>query len=399
MDRSDEFLRVAEIFVPEAQAKDVDHILTLGPRKPARLSEFLQTVLITYSVILENEELVKRMTRLSSMKEFSGDPTMNMQELSVQFEMKIKYIQGSLQKLKTMTDKSKVSGQDGHHRQLVTQYLGKIISNHVQSFKLALKEHAKNVDERNKRVQKYGNISSASQSSLLADATQTSKYAMFSQIGLQDSAPLVHIEKNQALRNRRPGHPGAVNSHGAEVANSTSSSAAVDAAQSSATDDGDKGKGGRYQPPRSSLFHQHVTNRNAPPAGGVPYPRYPGQGAPMAAAAPPSSSSAWFGGGAQQQQQQAPKPVTTESRFRHAERVESSIREMGQLFTQMASLIAEQSEVITRIEDDVEIGHQNTVEGYASLQQAYDITKGNRGMILKIFLILIFCIFLFLVWT
>ncbi len=72
---------------------------------------------------------------------------------------------------------------------------------------------------------------------------------------------------------------------------------------------------------------------------------------------------------------------------------------MGQLFTQMASLVAEQSEVITRIEDDVEVGLQNTIEGNKHVEDVYNITKGNRGMILKIFGLLIFFIFLFLVWT
>jgi syntaxin 5 len=72
---------------------------------------------------------------------------------------------------------------------------------------------------------------------------------------------------------------------------------------------------------------------------------------------------------------------------------------MGQLFTQMASLVAEQSEVITRIEDDVEVGLQNTIEGHKHIEDVYNITKGNRGMILKIFGLLIFFIFLFLVWT
>lgn len=380
MDRSDEFLRVAEIFIPEAQVKDIDSILALGSRKNVRLSDFLQTVLVTYSVILENEDLVKRMTRLASMKEFSNDPTMNMQELSVQFEMKIKYIQGSLQRLKQLTEKVSNISQDHQHRQLIVQYLSKIISNHVQGFKLALKEHAKHVEERNKRVQKYGNISSASQSSLLADTSHTGKYAMFSNVGLNDSSPLVHIEKNHALRNRRGG-PSIVSGSHSDMSDREGNSMINNNQEDN--NDKDKGKSAfmKYEPPRSSLFHQHVSSRSAGTSSGK------------------HSYSHQHQSPYQQQQVQAPKPISTETRFRHAERIESSIREMGQLFTQMASLIAEQSEVITRIEDDVEIGHQNTVDGYSSLQQAYDITKGNRSMIIKIFLILIFCIFLFLVWT
>ena len=72
---------------------------------------------------------------------------------------------------------------------------------------------------------------------------------------------------------------------------------------------------------------------------------------------------------------------------------------MGQLFSQMATLVSEQSEVIMRIEDDVESGLQETVEAQGHMQNVYDITKGNRGLILKIFAVLVGFIFLFLVWT
>jgi syntaxin 5 len=72
---------------------------------------------------------------------------------------------------------------------------------------------------------------------------------------------------------------------------------------------------------------------------------------------------------------------------------------MGHLFSQMASMIAEQSEVILRIEDDVEVGLAHTIEGHKHLEDVYAMTKGNRSIIIKIFLILIFFIFLFLVWT
>ena len=72
---------------------------------------------------------------------------------------------------------------------------------------------------------------------------------------------------------------------------------------------------------------------------------------------------------------------------------------MGQLFSQMATLVLEQSETLARIEDDVEIGLSDTKEAHASMEDLYAITKGNRSMIIKIFLLLIFFIFLFLVWT
>jgi syntaxin 5 len=84
---------------------------------------------------------------------------------------------------------------------------------------------------------------------------------------------------------------------------------------------------------------------------------------------------------------------------RNAERVESSIMKLGSLFSQMATMVAEQSETITRVEDDVEAGLMDTIEASKSMQDFYDVTKGNRGLILKVFALLIFFIFLFLWWT
>lgn len=72
---------------------------------------------------------------------------------------------------------------------------------------------------------------------------------------------------------------------------------------------------------------------------------------------------------------------------------------MGELFSQMASMISEQNEVISRIEDDVESGYENTKQGHEHITRVYEITKSNRSMILKIFGLLLFFILLFLYWT
>ena len=72
---------------------------------------------------------------------------------------------------------------------------------------------------------------------------------------------------------------------------------------------------------------------------------------------------------------------------------------MGQLFSNLATLVMEQSESIARIEDDVEDGLQNVTEAHKSMLSFNEITKGNRGMIIKVFGLLILFIFLFLVWT
>jgi t-SNARE complex subunit (syntaxin) len=65
----------------------------------------------------------------------------------------------------------------------------------------------------------------------------------------------------------------------------------------------------------------------------------------------------------------------------------------------MTNLVMAQSETISRIEDDVEDSLQNVAQAHESMQSFAEVTKGNRGMILKVFGLLIFFIFVFLVWT
>ena len=72
---------------------------------------------------------------------------------------------------------------------------------------------------------------------------------------------------------------------------------------------------------------------------------------------------------------------------------------MGELFINMSNLVLKQSETIKNIEDDIEIGLQETIKGFEHINTFYRITKGNRSMIFKIFALLLFFILLFLVWT
>lgn len=71
---------------------------------------------------------------------------------------------------------------------------------------------------------------------------------------------------------------------------------------------------------------------------------------------------------------------------------------MGKLFSEMASLVLEQGETLGRVEDDVEAGLEDTKHAHRSIGETYEMTRGNRAMIVKIFLLLVFFAVLFLVW-
>ena len=72
---------------------------------------------------------------------------------------------------------------------------------------------------------------------------------------------------------------------------------------------------------------------------------------------------------------------------------------MGQLFTQMSSLVLEQGETLQRIEDDVEGGLVDTEDGYKNMVDYQNITKGNRALVVKVFAVLVFMVVLFMYLT
>ncbi|KAL7437407.1 hypothetical protein ACHAXM_005639 [Skeletonema potamos] len=94
----------------------------------------------------------------------------------------------------------------------------------------------------------------------------------------------------------------------------------------------------------------------------------------------------------QQQIQERRQNRAAQSRLASARLAEKSIAELGVMFTKMSTLISQQGEVLERIEDDVEAAGADIDAGHDELVKVYGMTKGNRGLILKVFGILIFLI-------
>ncbi|KAL7549072.1 hypothetical protein ACHAWF_012342 [Thalassiosira exigua] len=80
------------------------------------------------------------------------------------------------------------------------------------------------------------------------------------------------------------------------------------------------------------------------------------------------------------------------ARAHQARLAERSVAELGVMFAKMSSLISQQGEVLERIEDDVEAAGGDVDAGHDELAKVYGMTRGNRGLILKVFGILIFLI-------
>ena len=96
----------------------------------------------------------------------------------------------------------------------------------------------------------------------------------------------------------------------------------------------------------------------------------------------------------QQQQELEQRQIQrqTAQRAREARQAERQIGELGQLFGKMSTLIATQGEVVEQIEEDVEAAHVDIVAGEKELSKLYQLKKGNRPLIIKVYAILIFLI-------
>jgi syntaxin 5 len=78
-----------------------------------------------------------------------------------------------------------------------------------------------------------------------------------------------------------------------------------------------------------------------------------------------------------------------------ARQVESTIVELGTMFSQMAALVAEQGDVLARIDADVDVTSSNVLKAQGELGKLYERVSTHRGFILRLFGVLALIIVLF----
>jgi t-SNARE complex subunit (syntaxin) len=298
----------------------------------------------------------------TTRKEFSNDPTAAMSNITESFQTRIAASQADMISLKRTIDENRsANGQQQQHYKLISEALQKKLSGHVSDFQSSIKLHMSHVNQRQARVMKYGQTQTISVEGPLAsvptggikgretEAVGSNGYAMFTKVGISKSQ-----KQGISSENADPIHTSHLIIPGAH-------DAAVEA------------------PSSSSQLRRRMANA-----------------APVTScAAGPASNS--FGGAMQVSTQKAAS--RNDNMFRQSQKVERSIAQMGELFTQMASLVMAQGETVTRIEDDVESGLMETQEAHKNMESFYEITKGNRSIIFKIFLAMIIFAVLFLYWS
>jgi len=86
------------------------------------------------------------------------------------------------------------------------------------------------------------------------------------------------------------------------------------------------------------------------------------------------------------------------SRFSAVQNIESSISELGQIFTQLSMLVAEQGEMITRIDSNVEHTSLNVEAAHMELLRYFNTISKNRWLMLKVFGVLMAFFVIFVVF-
>ena len=85
-------------------------------------------------------------------------------------------------------------------------------------------------------------------------------------------------------------------------------------------------------------------------------------------------------------------------RLDEAVQVEKTLNELAGMFGKLSSLIVNQGEVLEKIEDDTVMAGLEVDAGAAEIQKVHRIKKGNRGLIVKVFGVLVFMLFVFKLW-
>jgi len=114
-----------------------------------------------------------------------------------------------------------------------------------------------------------------------------------------------------------------------------------------------------------------------------------------------SNAPAPFGGGGGGQQMLATMPQVNihASRAEALQNVESTIAELGGIFQQLATMVAEQGELAIRIDENIDETASNVEMAQTHLLKYLNRISSNRWLILKIFFVLMIFLVIFVVFV
>ena len=87
-----------------------------------------------------------------------------------------------------------------------------------------------------------------------------------------------------------------------------------------------------------------------------------------------------------------------QSRSDAMQSIESTIVELGGIFSQLAHMIKEQEEIMVRIDSNVDDAAMNVEAGHGEILKYFQSVTSNRWLMIKIFGVLIFFFIFFVIF-
>ena len=81
-----------------------------------------------------------------------------------------------------------------------------------------------------------------------------------------------------------------------------------------------------------------------------------------------------------------------ESRSQAVDAVTKTIAELGSIYQELAVMVADQGEMLRRVDEEVGDSLINVTEGHAQLTKLWNGMRSNRGLMVKVFAVLMFFI-------
>jgi syntaxin 5 len=100
-----------------------------------------------------------------------------------------------------------------------------------------------------------------------------------------------------------------------------------------------------------------------------------------------------------QMQQQTVQDTFVQNRVATLQNVESTILELSNLFVQLATMVAQQSDVAIRIDENMDDTLSNVEGAQGQLHKYLTSISSNRWLIIKIFIVLLVILLIFIVFV
>lgn len=389
IDRTTEFQGCIRVF-----ARNGDTALPPDAAPSNEPSYFVKTASQVELALGCASKLIDQLKKLVSRKGISNDPSMEISDVSRLFKGDMDALKVELTQLEAYVDGTSGRGgpSPGSQRQkhclCIVASLRQTAAQHTQAFQAALQQRNVVMKEQNERRKLYSHTQPVNLRSQMASPLFTNFKAPVRSIH-QGAPQTLDVQRNGSIQsnNKSSLYPPPRN----PIPMSTDYRAG--------STDYRAGEGiPPHPPPRGpanmSSTGAHIggdslgdsTFNNGPKSAGNTAPLGLRRRGGAMEGPGVSGNAAW-------QVQELQRNST--NRLDEARKAESLISELGSMFSKFSTLVAQQDELVMHIEDDVEMAHGLTSEGQQNLSNYYRIMSGNRGMIIKILLLLAFFVWFF----